>query len=222
MTSALDTIVIEPKNPANTAIIWLHGLGADGHDFEPIVNELTLNSDIAARFIFPHAPIRPVTINMGMPMRAWYDIAEIRLGSQEDETGIRESQKQIESLIQQQLQSGITSDRIIIAGFSQGGAIALHTGLRFPEKLAGILGLSTYLPIAYTAAKERHENNQHTPIMLAHGTHDPVIPLHFAELSKQQLTLAAYSVAWHTYPVEHGLCAEEIAQISQWINTVLG
>jgi len=212
----LSAIEIEPATPATHSVIWMHGLGADGNDFVPIVRELSLPKQIAIRFIFPHAPTRPVTINGGYVMRAWYDIAEPDTFRREDETGLRESQRAIETLIAREVERGILSKNIVLAGFSQGGAMALQTGLRYPHKLAGIMVLSGYLPLAPTLPGEAHTANAATPIFMAHGRNDAVIPLPIATASKQRLTAAGYEVEWHEYRMEHTVCEEEIADISNF------
>ena len=198
------------------SIIWLHGLGADGHDFEPIVQELNLNQPV--RFIFPHAPTMPVTVNNGMSMPAWYDIASAQIDSRQDKTGIRQSQQSILLLIEKEIERGIKSSNIILAGFSQGGAIALHTGLRYEKPLAGIMGLSTYLPLIDSVKNEIHDANRKTPIMLAHGSHDPVVPFNLAEKTKVCLEQLSYTTELHAYLMEHSVCPEEVNDISDWIN----
>ena len=198
------------------AVIWLHGLGADGHDFEPIVPELELAQPV--RFVFPHAPVRPVTINQGMRMRAWYDILQFG-GGPEDEAGVRASQKLLEQMIAAERQRGI--GKILLAGFSQGGAIALQTALRHPEPLAGLLALSTYLPLSATLEAERSAANRALPIFMAHGQDDEIIALERAEQSRQRLERLGYKVQWHTYPMPHSVCPEEIADISEFLRRVL-
>ena len=210
----METIEIETGPRPEAAVIWLHGLGADGHDFEPIVPELRL--DKAVRFIFPHAPIQPVTINNGMRMRAWYDILQFG-GGPEDEQGIRASQALIENLIAGEKKKGIQAGKIMLAGFSQGGAIVLQTGLRHAERLAGIMALSTYLPISNTLEKEKSKINQDLPIFMGHGTYDDIIPLAKAEASKNLLVKAGYPVEWRTYPMPHSVCPEEIGHISEFL-----
>jgi phospholipase/carboxylesterase len=202
-------------NPA-AAVIWLHGLGADGHDFEPIVPELELDKPV--RFVFPHAPVRPVTINQGMRMRAWYDIFQFG-GGPEDEAGVRASQKLLEEMIAAEKQRG--TSKILLAGFSQGGAIALQAALRHPERLAGLLALSTYLPLNASLEAERSPANQSLPIFMAHGQYDDIIPLARAEQSRQILERLGYKVEWHVYPMPHSVCPEEIAAISQFLRRVL-
>ncbi len=205
----------------DAAVIWLHGLGADGHDFEPIVPELRLPPALQLRFIFPHAPVRPVTLNQGMRMRAWYDIFRLG-GGAEDEAGIRESGSAVQQLMHEQIKRGIDTSRIVLAGFSQGGAIALHTALRYSAPLAGVLALSTYLPLRATLKEEMKEANQHVPIFMAHGLYDDIIPLERAEQSRKILADAGYEVEWRTYPMPHSVCAEEIADIAGFLVRLLG
>jgi phospholipase/carboxylesterase len=202
-------------NP-KASVIWLHGLGADGHDFEPIVPELELEQPV--RFVFPHAPVRPVTINQGMRMRAWYDILQLGPGP-EDETGVRASQKLLEEMIAAEKARGIES--IALAGFSQGGAIVLQTALRHRERLAGVLALSTYLPLHKTLEAERSLENSDVPIFMAHGEYDDIIPLVRAEQSKQLLERLGYKLQWHTYPMPHSVCPDEIAHISAFLRAIL-
>ena len=206
--------MIEVETGANPAasVIWLHGLGADGHDFEPIVPELRLPKPV--RFVFPHAPIRPVTLNNGMRMRAWYDIARLG-GGPEDEAGIRESQKLLEDLIRKEKQP------VVLAGFSQGGAIALQTALRYPQRLAGVLALSTYLPLSTKVSLERTKENQDVPIFMAHGTHDDIIAISRAKISREILEQQGYQVEWHEYPMPHSVCPQEIADISAFLARLL-
>ena len=206
---------------AQYSIIWLHGLGANGHDFEPIVPELNLPPEEKLRFVFPHAPQQPVTINSGVVMPAWYDILSPELDHGEDETGIRRSQQHIDALIQRENIRGVPTQNIIIAGFSQGGAIALHTGLRYPQRLAGILALSTYLPLVQTVRQEASEINQDLPIFMAHGSHDPIVPLRLAEDSRHYLEQFGYQPEWKTYFMEHSVCPDEIGDISQWLFRLL-
>jgi phospholipase/carboxylesterase len=218
VAQALDAIEIETGPRPEAAVIWLHGLGADGADFEAIVPELGLGAKPAVRFVFPHAPVRPVTINNGMRMRAWYDIFQFG-GGPEDEAGVRASQTLVENLIGKQ--APIPPRRIVVAGFSQGGAIALQTALRFSERLAGVLALSTYLPIAATLEKERSEANRDLPIFMAHGTRDDIIPLRRAEASKDFLVKCGYPVEWKTYPMPHSVCVEEVADIARLLARIL-
>jgi len=221
MTTPLETIVVEPAAPANAAVIWMHGLGADGHDFEPVVPEFDLPPAVQARFVFPHAPYRPITINGGHVMRGWYDIAELNsLRQQEDESGIRASARAIEALIAQQVSSGIPTRRIVLAGFSQGAAMALHTGLRYAQPLAGIIALSGYLPLMASFPTDAHNANAHTPIFLAHGTDDNVVPLHLGESTRVLLERDNYVVTWRTYPMPHSVSALEIRDIAEFLRAV--
>lgn len=216
----METLEIATGSRPDAAVIWLHGLGADGHDFEPIVPELRLPATLQLRFVFPHAPVRPVTINQRMRMRAWYDIFQLG-GGPEDEEGIRESASLVQQLIHEQIKLGINTPRIVLAGFSQGGAIALHTALRYSAPLGGVLALSTYLPLGETLKKEMKEANRQTPIFMAHGSHDQVIPLARAEQSRKALANAGYNVEWHTYPMAHSVCSEEIADIASFLAKIL-
>jgi phospholipase/carboxylesterase len=219
--ATLSTIEIAPNIPARATVIWLHGLGADGHDFEPIVPELHLPPALAVRFVFPHAPLQPITINQGYVMRAWYDVAGLDLSQTEDAEGIEASASLLRELMERERQRGIPAERIVLAGFSQGGAMALHTGLRYPQRLAGMLALSAYLPLAARFAQAAHPANAGTPLMMAHGTRDPVIPIRLGEASRDLLQRLGYRVAWHTYPMEHRVCPEEIADIAAWLTAVL-
>jgi phospholipase/carboxylesterase len=222
MTSTLlDTIELESAPNPTIAVIWMHGLGADGNDFVPIVKELNLHGCPAIRFIFPHAATMPVTINGGYVMRAWYDILGTDIAKREDETGLRHSQKSIEQLIEREKARGIQANRIILAGFSQGCAMALQVGLRYPEKLAGLLCLSGYVPLRDVLVHERHNANHDTPIYLAHGRADSVIPLQRAEQSRDLLLELGYKVEWHEYMMQHSVCEEEIDDISTWLQKVL-
>ena len=202
------------------SVIWLHGLGADGHDFEPIVPELSLPASPAVRFIFPHAPMQPITINGGMSMRAWYDIKGMTFDREEDREGIEQSAQIVHALIDQENQRGIAADRIFLAGFSQGGAIALFTGLRMSHKLAGIVALSTYLPMRQSLAEEKSEPGMDIPIFMAHGMQDPVIPFALAEQSKNHLANLDYAIEWRTYNIQHSVCHEEIAEIGNFIRSI--
>ena len=217
----LDCVEYETAPNPTHSVIWLHGLGADGNDFAPIVPELRLPASLAVRFVFPHATIQPVTINGGMAMRSWYDILTPNLVKREDETGIRISEQAIQALIARENARGIPSSRIVLAGFSQGCAMTLHTGIRFKEKLAGLMGLSGYLPLIDMAAHEHEPVNAATPIFLAHGTHDPVVSLERAEASRAKLVDLGYQVQWHTYPMPHSVCAQEIDDISSFLQSVL-
>ena len=221
MSELLPTVEIEPAVPATATVIWLHGLGADGHDFEPVVPELGLPRGHAIRFVFPHAPRRPVTVNGGYVMRAWYDILGADLVRREDEAGLRQSQQQVAALIDRERERGVPAHRIVLGGFSQGCAMSLLTGLRYPERLAGIAGLSGYLPLADTLAAEAHDANRLVPIFLGHGLHDGVVTLARATSTRQALQEAGYDVAWHTYPMQHSVCAEEVRDLNDWLLKVL-
>jgi len=220
VTQVPESVGIESASSPDAAVIWLHGLGADGRDFEPVVPELRLPSRLRLRFVFPHAPVRPVTINMGMPMRAWYDIPQMG-GGREDEAGIRASQALVQALIEQEKGRGIDPRRIVLAGFSQGGAIVLQTGLRHAERLAGILALSTYLPLAGRLAAERSAANRGLPVFMAHGTHDPMIGIPRARESRAALETLGYPVQWKEYAMAHSICGEEIADIAAWLLRLL-
>jgi phospholipase/carboxylesterase len=222
MADLLDSIQVETAPNPTVAVIWMHGLGADGHDFEPIVPELGLPTRQAIRFLFPHAPLRPVTINQGHVMRAWYDIRALAGVRREDEAGVRQSAQQVEALMERERQRGIAPGRLVLAGFSQGGAMALHVGLRHRERLAGVLALSCYLPLAATLATEASPANRDVPIFWAHGVHDPMIPLAMAEHGREQVAALGYPIEWHQYPIPHSVCAEEIADIARWLGRVLG
>ena len=211
----MDGLELQTGAEPKAAVIWLHGLGADGHDFEPIVPELRLRKPV--RFIFPHAPIRPVTINQGMRMRAWYDILQLG-GGPEDEPGLRASQKITEELIGAE---ALPANKIVLAGFSQGGAIVLQTALRFPERLAGVVALSTYLPLASTLAAERSDANKDLPVFMAHGQYDDLIPLSRARTSREHMEKLGYKIEWHDYPMPHSVCAPEIADISAFFSKVI-
>lgn len=213
-----DALVLEPELPATATVIWLHGLGADGYDFYGIVPQLRLPEPSSIRFIFPHAPIRPVALNRGAKMRAWYNIVEIKKDAFEDAVGIRESEKNIASIIEYEEMQGILSSNIILAGFSQGGVIALQCGLRYPKSLGGILALSTYLPLAHTLPTEIHEANRALPIFLAHGTEDEIIPIAWARNSRQILGQYQYSVEWHEYFMGHTVCPEEVHDIASFLS----
>ena len=214
--SLLSTVERETGAEPTHSVIWLHGLGADGNDFAPIVPELVSPDWPALRFVFPHAPVRPVTVNGGMPMRAWYDILGFDLISRQDETGIRASIAAVEALIAREHERGVPSERIVLAGFSQGGAIALAAGLRHAQRLAGIVALSTYLPLAERLADERSAANAATPIFWGHGTMDPVVILQRGLDSRVALEALGYIVDWHTYPMPHSVCAEEIVDLRTW------
>ncbi len=218
----LETVEIATSDNPAASIIWMHGLGADGNDFVPIVRELDLSGLPALRFVFPHAEAIPVTINNGYVMRAWYDILGMDLVRREDEAGLRASQSRIEQLIAREIARGIPAERIVLAGFSQGCAMTLQTGLRHPQKLAGLMCLSGYLPLADKIAAERSAANQHTPIFMAHGRGDNVVLMNRAEASREVLTSLGYAIDWHEYLMPHSVCEEEIDDIGDWLRTVLG
>lgn len=217
----LNTLELATGPAPSAAVIWLHGLGADGNDFAPIVGELDL-PPTSIRFVFPHAPAIPVTINGGYVMPAWYDILGSDLNRREDESGVRASQQAVEALVAREGERGIAPNRIVLAGFSQGGAIALQTALRQSRALAGVMALSTYVPLAATLPKERNAASNAVPILMAHGTHDAVIPLAMAKRSRDLLRSLGYDVQWHEYPMEHSVCPEEIAAIGAFLRQVLG
>jgi len=220
MPELLDAIEIETGKNPTASVIWLHGLGADGNDFAPIVPELRLPK-AAIRFVFPHAPVRPVTINGGMRMRAWYDITD-GANRREDERGVRASQVLIEALVGREKERGTKAGRLVLAGFSQGGAIALHTGLRHPERIAGIMALSTYVPVEEKLSAEASTANRDVPIFMGHGSDDPIIPLVRAEQSRNLLKSLGYPAEWHKYAMPHSVCPEELADIGTWLGKVLG
>ena len=211
----LETVELETGDSIELGIIWLHGLGADGHDFEPVARELDL--PFGARFVFPHAPVRPVTINGGMPMRAWYDILALGPGGPEDEEGIRACAAAVRALIDREIERGLSRDRIVLAGFSQGGAIALYTATRETEPLAGVIALSTYLPLAADLEREATAASRETPALMAHGSLDPLIDISFGTLSRDLLLAAGYQVSWRSYRIEHGVSPEEISDIGDWL-----
>jgi phospholipase/carboxylesterase len=219
--SELDCIVIETQARPNAAVIWLHGLGADGNDFVPIIDQLQLPSDYAIRFIFPHAPVRPITINQGYQMSGWYDISTLSIVDEEDAAGIRESSAILKQLCEEQEADGIDSSRIILAGFSQGGAIALHCGCRYPKPLAGIMALSTYLVLADSLSEEIGEYADETSVFMAHGRQDEVIAYEYGKQSMEQLEANNIEVQWHEYDMGHAVCLEEIQHIRQWLTQQL-
>lgn len=224
MTTATPLSALEHETGAHprAAVVVLHGLGADGHDFEPVAQELDLAEVGPVRFVFPHAPMRRVTINGGMTMRAWYDILGLDFTRRgEDESGLRASQGQVSALLDRERERGIPAERIVLAGFSQGCAMALLTGLRYPHRLAGVAGLSGYLPMATTTEAERHGANASTPVFLAHGRHDPVVPFAAGLAARDGLAALGHAVQWHEYPIQHGVCAEELADLQAWMRAVL-
>lgn len=218
-----EPLVIETGvHKPDVCVIWLHGLGADGHDFEPIVPELRLDPGLNIRFVFPHAPMMPVTINQGFVMRAWFDISSADIGAETDEKGIRASAELVGGLIDAQIEDGIAPQRIVLAGFSQGGAIVLHAGLRYPARLGGIMALSTYLPLSEALEAEKSEDNQSTPIFLAHGSVDPVISVDLAYRSLKRLEQQGYAVEWHEYKdMPHSVSEQEIYHLAEWLEKIL-
>jgi len=219
MTDLLDHIELEPDSPAIASVIWLHGLGADGHDFEPIVPELKLPDSLPIRFIFPHAPIRPVTINGGEEMRAWYDFVPHSETAGADD--IADSTAQVNAFVAREMERGISSSKIVLAGFSQGGVIALQAALRFEHRLAGVLALSTYLNDYSATEAQRTDANLAIPIMMAHGTQDPMIPIMRAATSRENLIRLGYDVRWFDYPMGHQVCLEEIEEVSRFFQEIL-
>ena len=217
----LETVEIEPRSETHAAVIWLHGLGADGHDFEPIVPYLKLPTELGVRFVFPHAPVRPVTINAGMTMRAWYDLSSADIARGEDDPGVRKSERQVRELLAREIERGIPSSRIVLAGFSQGGAMALHTGLRYEDPLAGILALSCYLPLASTLSVELHQANARTPVFMAHGSLDNVVPIELGKAGYRQLQALGYDAVWHEYRIAHEVSMDEITAIGLWLRNRL-
>lgn len=216
-----DLVEIETgRNPTGT-VIWMHGLGADGHDFEPIVPDLVRPEERALRFVFPHAPVRPITLNRGYPMRAWYDIISLERRAVQDESGIRASYGVVEKLIRRENERGIDSSRIVLAGFSQGGAMAIYSGTRYFERLAGIIGLSCYMLLETKFSAERTAANHSTSIFLGHGTQDPVVSPVLGEETRRLLEKEGYTVEWHTYPMPHSVCAPEVADLAAWLRRVL-
>jgi phospholipase/carboxylesterase len=217
----LETIEVETAAKPDAAVIWLHGLGADGHDFEPIVPELVARGSRAWRFVFPHAPVRPVTINGGMRMRAWYDIRGLDRNAAEDAAGFQDSDLKVRGLIDREVTRGIATNRIVLAGFSQGGAVSLYTATRLAVKLAGVMALSCYLPRESTFAAERLPANDTTPIFMAHGQGDGVVPMMLGMRSRDYLRRAGFAVEWHDYPMAHAVCPQEIADIREFLSRVL-
>ena len=213
----LETVEVEPRAAADAAVVLMHGLGADGHDFESLVPELRLPASPSIRWVFPHAPVRPVTINGGTRMRAWYDVVGLDRRAPEDEAGVRDSSRAVLDLVRRERERGIAAARIVLAGFSQGGALALFAGLRWPERLAGVAALSTYLPLAATLEREAHPANAAVPVFMAHGTLDPLVAPALGVGSRDLLRSRGYDVEWHEYPMPHGVCAEEVADLRAWL-----
>ena len=217
-----DAVLLTPSTGAATAsVIWLHGLGADGHDFVPIVPDLRLPAALGVRFVFPHAPVRAVSLNQGLQMRAWYDIKVLSVDSSEDADGIADSAARVDEYLRRERSQGIAANRIVLAGFSQGGAMALHSGLRWAEPLAGILALSTYLPLRHLLAAEASAANHKTPILMCHGRNDPVVAVQYGQLSRDTLRQQGYAVQWKEYAMQHEVCATEIDDIAAWLMQVL-
>jgi phospholipase/carboxylesterase len=220
----MEIVEVETGAKPVGSVIWLHGLGADGHDFEPVVPELRLPDSLPLRFVFPHAPVRPVTVNGGMEMRAWYDIISLDKEGPADDAGIRESSALLDELIEQEQQRGTSSSKIVVAGFSQGGAIALHNVLRSSSKFGGLLALSTYLPLMDMIESEVVERSgtvdNSLPVFMGHGTFDPMVPYAGGRASADVLEKLGYKVEWHEYPMAHAVCPEEITDISNWLQTV--
>ena len=219
--TSLTTLEIEPEGAARSSVIWMHGLGADARDFEPIVPELHLPSELGIRFVFPNAPIRPITINGGMRMRGWYDVLSLDLPRQEDAEGVYASEQAIYQLLDREKSRGVPADRIVLAGFSQGGAMALHAGLRYPDRLAGILALSCYVPLASRLSSERRPANQTTPIFMAHDDYDAIIQIRHSQQSLELLESLGHPVEWNDYGMGHEVCWEELRDISAWLGRVL-
>jgi len=215
-------VTLSPQSPAAATVIWLHGLGADGWDFVPVVSELGLPDDLPVRFIFPHAPVRPVTVNAGYEMRAWYDIISFTPEGRADETGLAEASQRVMTYVRAESEAGVPASRVVLAGFSQGGAVALFAGLRHPERLAGILALSTYLPFPEKLAADKSAANAQVPILMCHGREDPMVKLWMGSESRDLLGSQGYGVEWHDYPMQHELCIEELADVSRWLRARLG
>jgi phospholipase/carboxylesterase len=216
-----ETVELETGADPRNCVIWLHGLGADGHDFEPVVPLLGMHAVSATRFVFPHAPVRPVTINNGMRMRAWYDIRGMQVSRDQDEDGIEHSAGLVRALIRRENERGIGCSRIVVAGFSQGGAIATHVALRYPEKLAGLLALSTYLLFPDRLARERSQANAGIPVFVGHGSMDPMVPLGMGQHFTDTLTALSYTVSWHQYPIPHSVDQEELTDVGAWLRATL-
>lgn len=218
-TSVLPCVEVQPDKDARFSVLWLHGLGADGHDFEPIIPELGLDQDFAIRWVFPNAPAIPVTLNGGMVMPAWYDIEETDLRRRHDEQGIQRSTEHVRALLAREAERGVPPERTMLVGFSQGGAIAMHTAVRHPDRLLGIIGLSTYTLREDTLGAERVDANDNTPVFLAHGSFDPMVPLDRGVAQRDLLLELGYSVEWHTYPMAHQVCLEQIRDLGAWFRT---
>jgi phospholipase/carboxylesterase len=215
-------VTLSPQSPAAATVIWLHGLGADGWDFVPVVSELGLPDDLPVRFIFPHAPVRPVTVNAGYEMRAWYDIISFTPEGRADAAGLAEASQRVMDYVRAESEAGVPASRVVLAGFSQGGAVALFAGLRHPERLAGILALSTYLPFPEKLAADKSAANAQVPILMCHGREDPMVKLWMGSESRDLLGSQGYGVEWHDYPMQHEICIEELADVSRWLRARLG
>ena len=213
----LERIEIEPRTDARSTVIWLHGLGADGHDFEPLVRQWGLTDELGVRFILPHAPVRPVTLNGGMRMRAWYDIYDLRFDGAEDQAGIEQARAQLLALIESEQQRGVSSGQILLAGFSQGGAVVLHTALRTEQPLAGVLVLSSYLPLRHQLAAHKRADPAQLAVRMDHGLYDTVVPYSTAELSLQSLRAEGFQVDFNSYAMEHSLCPEQLGSLREWL-----
>lgn len=213
----LETVEVTTADNPEYAVIWMHGLGADGHDFEPVIPFLGLPADAAVRFVFPHALMRPVTINGGAVIRAWYDIVELSINKGQDEAGIRHSADKIRELLEHEIARGIPAEKIVLAGFSQGGAMALHVGLRYPQKLAGIMALSAYLLFPERLHDERSQANSATPVFVGHGTHDPMVPVSLGQAAHAELEQGQWPAEWHSYPIPHSVSQPEIADVGRWL-----
>ena len=220
-TETTDQVTLTPSQAPAASVVLLHGLGADGWDFVPIVEELGLPDALPVRFVFPHAPVRPVTVNNGYEMRAWYDIKAFTPEGRADAAGLAESVRRVDALLEAEIAAGVAASRIVLAGFSQGGAVALSAGLRFGERLAGLLALSTYLPFPETLAAGKSVANQDVPILMCHGRMDPVVPLGMGTEARDALRAKGYAVEWHEYPMQHEVCAEELGEIARWLRVRL-
>jgi len=215
--ATLETVEVATGDRPTAAVIWLHGLGADGHDFEPLVPELSWSGAPDIRYVFPHAPVRPVTVNGGMAMRAWYDIVSLTSSRDHDQRGITDSVNQAAALVRREMTRGIPARRIIVAGFSQGGAIALQLALRFPQRLAGLVALSTYLLLDHRLGDDAHEANRGLPVFMGHGSHDPMVPVQLGEMAATRLSSMGHDVEFHRYPIPHAVCPEEIDDLAAWL-----
>jgi phospholipase/carboxylesterase len=218
----LEQIEIEPRSGARSAVIWLHGLGADGHDFEPLLRQWGLADELAVRFVLPHAPVQPVTLNKGMHMRAWYDICALRFGGAEDTAGLEQARQMLLTLIERERQRGVDSGNILLAGFSQGGALVLHTALRYPQALAGVLALSAYLPVPSRLAAEKRADPGQLIVRMDHGLHDQIVPYPVAQQSVESMQTEGFLVDFHSYPMEHSLCPLQIDSLHGWLRQRLG